>query len=196
MSQLTDSLLVSSLDSLNIDIEARDPVEETILNLLTRSNNPPLTHLAVAYGNSNSSSYYYSSGGVVISWDFLTDLNSLEALHVGGTPFEQLVATLSAPDEDQTSWVCPNLTALAMRSCHAHSEGVAKLVQMVEARNPDASTPAVTVNGVAPTKLRQLELYDCASLGQDVINWLKARIEDVVCTEPLYDRSPITIHQY
>jgi hypothetical protein len=189
MSQLTDSLLVPALDSLTVDIEARDPIEDTISTLLSRSNNPPLTHLAVAYGNSNSSSFFYGSGGVVISWNFLADLNSLESLQVGGTPFEPLLTALSAPDEDQTTWMCPNLISVAMRNCHAHSEGVAKLVQMVEARNPDASVPTVTVNGIAPTKLRQLELYDCANLGQDVVKWLKARIEDVVCTEPPYDRS-------
>jgi hypothetical protein len=189
MSQLTDSLILPSIDCLTLDIEARDPIEDTISNLLTRSNNPPLTHLALAYGNSSSSSFYYASGGLVISWTFLAELNSLESLHVGGTPFEPLLTALGAPDEDQTSWFCPNLTSVAMKNCHAHSEGVGKLVQMVEARNPDASVPTVTVNGISPTKLKQLELYDCANLGQDVIKWLKARIEDVVCTEPPYDRS-------
>lgn len=184
MSQLADSLLVPALDSLSIDIEARDAIEDTITNLLTHSSHPHLTHLAVAYGNSNSSSYYYGSSGIVISWGFLADLNSLEALHVGGTHFDPLLAALSTPDEDQPSWLCPNLTSIAMRNCHGHSDGVAKLVQMVDARNPDASVPVVTVNGVAPTKLKQLELYECATLGQDVIQWLKARIEDVVCTEP------------
>lgn len=189
MSQLLDSLILPAVDGMTLDIESRDPIEDTISNLLTRSNNPPLAHLSVAYGTSTSSSFYYGSGGVVISWTFLADLNSLESLHVGGTPFEPLLSALGAPDEDQTSWLCPNLTSVGMKNCHSHSEGVSKLVQMVEARNPDASTSAVTVNGVAPTKLKQLELHDCASLGQDVVKWLKARIEEVVCTEPPYDRS-------
>jgi len=125
----------------------------------------------------------------VISWTFLADLNSLESLHVGGTPFEPLLTALGAPDEDQTAWFCPNLTSVGMKNCHVHSEGVAKLVQMVEARNPEASTATVTVNGVSPKKLKQLELHDCANLGQDVIEWLKARIDDVEYTEPPYDRS-------
>jgi hypothetical protein len=189
MSQLTESLILPSLDSLTFDIEPRDPIEDTISNLLTRSSNPPLTHLAVAYSNNSSSSFYYGSGGVVISWTFLSELNSLESLHVGGTPLEPLLTALGAPDEEQTSWLCPNLTSVGMKNCHAHSEGVGKLVQMVEARNPEASVPTATVNGVSPTKLKQLELYDCANLGQDVIEWLKARIEGVVCTEPPFDRS-------
>jgi len=188
MSQLTESLILPALDSLTFDIEARDPIEDTISNLLTRSNNPPLTHLSVAYGNS-SSSFYYGSGGVVISWTFLADLNSLESLHVGGTPFEPLLIALGAPDEDQTTWLCPNLTSIGMKNCHAHNEGVGKLVQMVNARNPEASVPTATVNGVSPAKLKQLELYDCANLGQDVVEWLKARIEEVVCTELPFDRS-------
>jgi hypothetical protein len=189
MSQLSESLVLPSIDSLRLDIEARDPIEDTISNLLNRSSNPPLSHLAVAYGGNSSSSFYYGSGGMVISWTFLADLNSLESLHVGGTPFEPLLTALGAPDEDQTTWLCPNLTSVGMKNCHGHNEGVAKLVQMVEARNPEASVAAVTVNGVSPKKLKQLELYDCANLGQDVIQWLKARIEDVVCTEPPYDRS-------
>jgi len=189
MSQLMDSLILPSVESLTLDIEARDPIEDTISNLLTRSSHPPLMHLAVAYSNNSSSSFYYGSGGVVISWTFLAELNSLESLRVGGTPFEPLLTALGAPDEDQTTWWCPNLTSVGMKNCHAHSEGVGKLVQMVEARNPEPSVATVTANGVTPTKLKQLELHDCANLGQDVIEWLKARIDDVVCTEPPYDRS-------
>ncbi|EGO29108.1 hypothetical protein SERLADRAFT_365133 [Serpula lacrymans var. lacrymans S7.9] len=188
MSQLVDSLILPSLDMLNLDIEAREPVEDTISNMLTRSNNPPLRHLSVAYGNTSSTSIYYGPGGVVISWTFLSELNHLQTLNVGGTPFEPLLTALGAPDEDQTQWSLPNLTALAMKNCHAHGDGVAKLVQMVESRNPDTGNAAI-VNGVSPTRLTQLELYDCASLGQDVINWLKKRVEEVVCTEPSYVRS-------
>jgi len=196
MSQLMDSLILPALESLTLDVEARDPIEDTISNLLTHSNNPPLAHLAVAYSN-NSSSFYYSSGGFIISWTFLADLSSLESLRVGGTSFESLLTALGAPDEDQNAWFCPNLTSVGLRNCHAHSEGIGKLVQMVEARNPDASVPTLTVNGVSPTQLKQLELHDCAHVGQDVIQWLKARIDDVECTEPPYDRrSPITIHHY
>lgn len=189
MSQLTESFILPALGTLTLDIEARDPIEDTISHLLARSNNPALAHLSVAYSSNSSSSFYYTSGGVVISWAFLGDLNSLESLHVGGTPFEPLLTALGPPDEDQTTWLCPNLTSIGMRNCHAHNEGIGKLVQMVEARNPDASVPTVMAHGISPTKLKQLELYDCANLGQDVIQWLKARIEDVVCTEPPYDRS-------
>jgi len=188
LSQLADSLVLPSLDTLSLDIEARDPVEDTILNLLARSNHPPLRHLAVAYGNSSPSSFYYGPGGVVISWAMLVDLTHLHSLHIGGTPLEPLLTALGPPDEDQTHWACPNLVSLALRNCHSHSDGVAKLVQMVEARNPDVASSTLTVNGVAPVKLKQLELYDCASLGQDVVNWLKGRVEEVLWTEPTYER--------
>lgn len=188
MTLLLESINVPVIDSLTLDIEAREPIEDLISNLLTRSNNPPLTHLAVAYGNNASASFYYASMGAIASWAFLSDLNSLESLQVGGTHFEPLLTALGAPDEEQTTWLCPNLTSVSMRQCHSHTEGVGKLVQMVEARNPGPSVSPITVNGVSPTKLRQLELYDCASLGHDVIEWLQGRVEDVMFTEPVHER--------
>lgn len=196
LSQLVESLILPAVDTLSFDIEARDPIEDTIANLLTRSNNPPVAHLALAYGNtSNASTFYYGPGGIVISWMFLAELGSLQSLHVGGTPLEPLLAALGPPDDESnhTQWACPNLTSLAMKNCHSHSEGVAKLVQMVDARNPDSSgatttSGGTTINGVTPVKLKQMELYDCASLGQDVVKWLKARIDDVTCTEPTFER--------
>jgi hypothetical protein len=195
LSQLVDSLILPSIDTLNLDIEARDPIEDTISNLLSRSNNPALAHLAVAYSSSNSASFYYGPGGIVISWTVLSELTHLQSLHIGGTPWEPLLSALGPPDDEQNQahWACPNLVSLGMKNCHAHSEGVAKLVQMVEARNPDSSgaggtTGGVTVNGVSPVKLRKLELHDCASLGQDVVTWLKGRIDEVMCTEPAYER--------
>jgi len=188
LSQLAESLVLPSINRLNLDIEARDPIEDTIQNLLARSNNPSLGHLSVAYSNSSSPSFYYGPGGVVISWAVLSDLTHLQTLHIGGTPLEPLLTALGPPDEEQTHWACPNLVSLALKNCHSHSDGVAKLVQMVDARNPDAASSALIVNGVAPAKLKQLELYDCASLGQDVVKWLKGRIEEVLWTEPTYER--------
>jgi hypothetical protein len=188
LSQLADSLILPSLVTLNLDIEARDPVEDTILHLLSRSNHPPLRHLSVAYSNNNSSLFYYTPGGIVISWTVLVDLAHLHSLKIGGTPLEPLLTALGPPDEEQTSWACPNLTTLSLRNCHSHSDGISKLVQMVEARNPDGGSSSVTANGVAPVRLKQLELYDCAPLGQDVINWLKERVDEVLWTEPTYER--------
>ncbi|KIJ63792.1 hypothetical protein HYDPIDRAFT_112751 [Hydnomerulius pinastri MD-312] len=185
MSTLTDALVLPALDILNLDIEARDPIEDTITNLLQRSNNPPITQLSVSYGNTTSSTLYYGPGGIVISWNFLTDLNHLQSLSIGGTPLEPFLAALGTPDEEQTHWACPNLTSVKMKSCHSHPDGIAKLVQLVEARNPDTGS-ATMVNGVTPTKLRHLELYDCASVGQDVLDWLKKRVDEVVCVEPSY----------
>jgi hypothetical protein len=189
MTQLADSLVLPALDALNLDVEARDPIEDTITNLLQRSNNPPITRLSVSYGSSSSSTLYYGPGGIVISWGFLTDLNHLQSLNIGGTPLEPFLTALGMPDEEQTHWACPNLTTVAMKSCHAHSDGIVKLVQLVEARNPETGS-ATMVNGVVPTRLQHLELYDCATLGQDVIEWLKKRVDEVVCTEPSYVRSP------
>ncbi|KAF8067945.1 hypothetical protein FPV67DRAFT_1494339 [Lyophyllum atratum] len=197
LSQLVDVLALPSLTDLTLDIEAREPIEDTISNLLTRSNKPSLTHLSIAYGTSSSnSSFYYGPSGIVISWTaLLADLAHLQTLHIGGTPLEPLLAALGRPDDDtnqMSAWGCPKLEVLGMRNCHAHSEGVVKLVQMVEARNPSLSgggaSGSGSVNGVMPARLKSLELYDCASLGDDVVAWLTNRIGEVVCTEPDYDR--------
>ncbi|KIK82749.1 hypothetical protein PAXRUDRAFT_832150 [Paxillus rubicundulus Ve08.2h10] len=189
MSTLADALVLPTLDVLSLDIEARDPIEDTITNLLQRSNNPPITHLSVSYGNTNSSTLYYGPGGIVISWNFLSDLNHLQSLSIGGTPLEPFLTALGTPDEEQTHWACPNLTSVAMKSCHSLPDGIAKLVQLIEARNPDTGT-AVMINGVTPSKLRHLELYDCAAVGQDVLDWLKKRVDEVACVELSYGRSP------
>lgn len=198
LSSLIESMMLPVLDTLILDIEARDPIEDTVSGLLTRSGNPPLTRLSLSYGASTGphAGFYWGSGAGVASWHFLAELDHLAALQVGSAPLEPLISALSAPDDDngQDRWMCPSLTTLAMRGCHAHGDGVAKLVQMVEARNPDTGGagggggmgPAV-FGGVTPVRLRHLELYDCTALGPDVTKWLKTRIEEVVCTEPTFE---------
>lgn len=192
LSGLLDSLMVPSLESLIIDVDARDPVEDTISNLLQRSNHPEITSISISYNMNmgQSSGIYYGSGSVVTSWNFLAELEHLETLQVGGCPFDPLVSALDAPiDDGQDQWICPNLTLLSLKACHTHpSEGVAKLVRMVEARNPDGGTLAMSALGVTPTRLQCMELFECASLGQDVVRWLNGRIEEVKCTEPTFDR--------
>ncbi len=196
LSSLVDSLMLPALETLVLDIEARDPMEETVSALLSRSGNPPLTRLSLSYGANTGphGGFYWGSGAGVASWHFLAELDHLETLQVGSAPLEPLISALSAPDDDngQDRWVCPTLQTLAMRGCHAHGDGVAKLVQMVEARNPETGAGgggggAAVFGGVAPTRLRHLELYDCTALGPDVTKWLKTRIEDVVCTEPSFE---------
>ena len=194
LSSLVESLMLPALETLILDIEARDPIEDTVSALLTRSGNPPLTRLSLSYGATPGphAGFYWGAGAGVASWHFLAELDHLASLQVGSAPLEPLISALSAPDEEngQDRWACPRLRTLAMRGCHAHGDGVAKLVQMVEARNPDAGGGGgggAVINGVAPTRLRHLELYDCTALGPDVTQWLKTRIEEVVCTEPSFE---------
>lgn len=232
LSQLVDSLILPSLEELNLDIEAREPIEDVIMSLIARSGGAAamsIKHLSVAYGfgcgrraskaksksppavvtktpvgpsgmHMGGQSFYYGPGGVVIGWNILNELSQLESLRVGGTPMDTLLCALSVPDDDiiihhssappgqpnAISWLCPNLRELGMKNCHAHSEAAAKLVQMIEARNPDANATGVVINGVAPKKLRALELYECSNLGQDVVQWLQAKVEEVIFTEPPY----------
>ena len=52
LANLLESLLLPALDTLILDIEARDPIEEAVSALLTRSGTPPLTRLSLCYGAS------------------------------------------------------------------------------------------------------------------------------------------------
>jgi len=184
LSQLLDNLTLPAITSITFDVEARDPVEETITNLISRSDQPPLSSLSIAYG---VNTFYYGAAGGVISWNFLLDLTDLKCLKVGGTPFEPLLVALTRPDEDHHHWYCPQLSQICMKGCHAHGEGVAKLVHMIDARNPAGGSSSAQ----APVeRLKHLELHECAVLGPDVIQWLRSRVADVVCTELQYDRSP------
>lgn len=199
LTQLVDTLVLPSLTSLTLDIESRDPIEDTLSSLLTRSCSPPLSHLSIAYGTaSNAAPFYYGPGGIVISWNVLAELFHLRTLEVGGTPFEPLLTALGPPDDDSnslTTWACPGLESVSMKNCHSHGESVAKLVQLIEARNPVGGAQAQAVGGVTPVRLKTLELLECPSLGQDVVRWLEHRVERVVCTEPP-DRSPAVHHPY
>lgn len=188
LTQLVDTLTLPSLTSLTMDIESRDPIEDTLSSLLTRSSSPPLAHLSIAYGTASSvASFYYGPGGIVISWNILAELIHLKTLEVGGTPFEPLLTALGPPDGDlntMTSWACPNLQSLSMKSCQSQDEDVAKLVQVIEARNPGGGAVAQAIGGVTPVRLRTLELLECPSMGPDIVKWLRSRVDRVVCTEP------------
>ena len=191
LSGVMDCLNLPSLESLNVDVDSRDPIEDIISNLMIRSHNPQVTHLSISNSSvmGHTGGLYYSSGAVITSWNFLADMEHLKYLQVGGCPMEPLVAVLDSPmDDGHDQWICPNLVSLSLRGCRTHPEGVSKLVRMVEARNPGGSAPPMTALGVTPVPLRTLELYECASLGPDVVQWLRGRIDDVVCTDPTNDR--------
>ncbi|KAI0037223.1 hypothetical protein K488DRAFT_75528 [Vararia minispora EC-137] len=177
---LLDHIVVPSLDSLLLDIEPRETLEETISALLTRSSSPPVRHLALGFHSVHGASYFYSSSGLVGSWAFLSDLPQLRTLHVGNAPLDPLFGALSAPEDDgpASSWLCPRLATLALKQCSAHGDGSAKLVQMVEGRNPEG------VGSGVPARLKCIEMFECSPLGQDVQEWLRSRVEKVGIVEP------------
>jgi hypothetical protein len=206
MAQIVECLTVPILARLTLDLDVREPIEDVITNLLTRSKKPQLEHLSIAYGSS-SGLFLYGTVGLSISWAILSDLCSLKSLHVGGTSLDPLLIALGLPDDDpspsvpppgafnannhnQSDWLCPQLTELCIRACPSHgSEGVSKLVQMIDARNPAPGVASVPGNnGIKPVRLKSFELHDSASLGADVVAWLKARIDQVNCSDPYTDR--------
>ena len=194
LTQLVDSLTLPNLSELTLDIEARDAIEDIISNLITRSNRPPIKLLSVAFGvAANAATFYYGPSGIVITWTaLLAELPHLTTLNIGGTSLEPLLTALGPPDDDPNqsqnpTWACPALEALGMRSCHAHGEGMTRLVQMIEARNP-GNGPGQAVGSVTPVRLQRLELLECVSFGEDVMRWLEVKIPKVICKDPLQDR--------
>ncbi|KAJ6571487.1 hypothetical protein B0H19DRAFT_937098 [Mycena capillaripes] len=166
LSQLIDTLCVPQLRSLDLDFDSpREPIEETIATLYTRSQNPLIKTLAISYGgpspgtpgSSGPNSFYYGyvPAGNVVSWAFLADCGgALEVLKIGGAALEGLLGALGGPDDHggfsaggggggggpTSAWACPNLRELHLRGCHTHAhahDGVGKLVKMVDSRNPE-----------------------------------------------------------
>ncbi|KAJ7937595.1 hypothetical protein B0H13DRAFT_2176493 [Mycena leptocephala] len=209
LSQLVDTLTIPQLRVLDLDLDApREPIEETISRLYTRSQNPLLKSLAVSYGGPSPPSFQdrYVAAGTVVSWAFLGNIGgTLEVLKVGGAAFESLIGTLAAPDDTglipgaqgqpTPAWACRRLRELYLQRCHAHvhavHDGVRKLVKMVDARNPAGGGSANAGSGSGGTgavaRLVRLELDDCGfQLGGDVVRWLEGRIGKggLVCVEP------------
>jgi hypothetical protein len=195
LTSLLDTLILPSLDSLTLTLEMSrnpEPLEETITNLLIRSHAPPLTSLTLAHG---ANSLFYATPGAgngpFAPWSFLSELAVLTHLTVSHSAVEPLLVLLSGPDEENNNeWLCPDLSALTLRSCHPHGDGVAKLVALVEARNPDLAdaNPPMPTAGVVPVRLKSLELHECLTVGVDVLEWLKSRVVEVSVVEPAYER--------
>lgn len=189
LASLIDIVVLPSLASLTLAMEARDPIEDNITSLLSRSNHPPVTELSVAYAYSGSP-YYYNGGGLISSWNFLADMSYLRTLQLGSTPLDPILSALGPPDDDNVavggngSWLCPYLEHLAFKACPAHADGISKLVQLVDLRNPEGGAGHPGGGGgnsnsgssSALSRLKKLEMYDCTMVGQDVIDWLKGRI--------------------
>ncbi|EJD05622.1 uncharacterized protein FOMMEDRAFT_118794 [Fomitiporia mediterranea MF3/22] len=55
--------------------------------------------------------------------------------------------------------------------------------------SPPPNPVTASIGGAGhPARLKTLELYDCAILGDDILRWLRSRISDVKCTEPTMSR--------
>jgi len=215
MHLILDNIIVPSLAALTLDMEPRDGLEDMISSLLARSVSPPLNLLSLSY----SSAPYYI--GNTLTTTFLNELD-VTTLQISQTIVEPLLVALSAPDEDNNDqWICPHLNTLCLRSCHTshQTDLVQKLVQMVDARNPlvpghtgasgpssvptassfgfvatqgsTSSTMSPTSSGV-PARLKCLVLYDLGGIGDDVLEWLRSRVDEVTCTELPYIPSPRT----
>ncbi|KAJ7923916.1 hypothetical protein B0H13DRAFT_1706905 [Mycena leptocephala] len=170
LSQLVGTLTIPQLRVLSLDLHApREPIEETISRLYTRSQNPLLKSLAVSYGKPSPSSFDgYVAEGTGVSWAFLGIIGeTLEVLKVGGAALESLIGTLAAPDgsgpipggqgQPTPVWAC-------RRRCHMHAhaerDGASMLVKMVDVRNPEGGGSGPGGTG-AVARLMRIELDGC-----------------------------------
>ena len=83
-------------------------------------------------------------------------------------------------------YLCPFLKNITFKHCHPHSDGIGKIIKMVQARNPDgvADLAAVASGDTAiPRRIKTLEFSECGHIGGDVIGWLEERVLNVVYTE-------------
>lgn len=197
---LLEALITPSLESLTLSIE-RQRSNDTITNFIARSSYPPITFLSLSYQNAAVGAYYPNDGDQHL-WGFLTALPHLKTLQIGLASLDSLMDALSHVDEQSGAWLVPQLKHLALRYCNAHGDGILRLISLVEVRNPAltssgvaqavggiggltaAFTPAPVVGTGHPARLKSLELYECASLGDDILKWLKGKIADVKYTEP------------
>ncbi|KAJ6573728.1 hypothetical protein B0H10DRAFT_1963844 [Mycena sp. CBHHK59/15] len=202
LSQLVGTLTIPQLRALGLDLHApREPIEETISRLYTRSQNPLLKSLAVSYGEPSPSPFDgYVAEGRFVSWAFLGNIGeTLEVLKVGGAALESLIGTLAAPDDSgpipggqgqpTPVWACRRLSEIYLRRCHMHAhaerDGASMLVKMVDARNPEGGGSGPGGTG-AVARLMRIELDGCGlQLGGDVVCWLEGRIGKggLVCDE-------------
>ncbi|KAF8526626.1 hypothetical protein BU17DRAFT_82788 [Hysterangium stoloniferum] len=189
---LLDNLILPSLESLNLTLDLSrhpDPLEETLSNLLIRSQRPSLTSLTLAHGANHM---FYATPGpgpqVFMPWSFLNDIPALTHLTVSNSAVEPLLALLTGPDDEGGGgWLCPDLTSLTLRSCHPHADGVSKLVGFIDARNPAESIAGMSAAS-AVARIQSLELSDSLTVGVDVLEWLKSRVKEVSVIEPVYER--------
>ncbi len=130
LTQLLESLTLPILDSLTLDIEARDAIEDIISGLLTRSNRPPMQNLSIAYGvAANAAKFLLRAGRTCHRMDCTSGgasppQNAHHRRHIARAPPHLLGYPEDDPNQSQTlAWACPALEFLGLRSCHAHNEG-------------------------------------------------------------------------
>ncbi|KAF8996222.1 hypothetical protein BDQ17DRAFT_1364621 [Cyathus striatus] len=196
LSTLLSHLTLPNLTYLTLDIENREPVDDILSALLLRSSRPQLEYLSLSYGDMNPSAPYYASSSPIISWSaFLGEFAEVREMKVGGVPMDGLVSALCEPDEESNpvqAWLIPKLEVLSLRNCHVHGEGPGRLVQAVSDRNPTPlSQGGTNGGGGGPVRLRKLEVVECVNVNEDVIEWLRERIEDVIFVDNVDEpRSP------
>ncbi|KAK7683198.1 hypothetical protein QCA50_013871 [Cerrena zonata] len=74
-----DTLILPALEFITIDIDTRDPIEDSLTSLLARSENPPLSLLSLSYTSANiGTGLYYGAGSSIASWNFLQSIHTLK----------------------------------------------------------------------------------------------------------------------
>jgi hypothetical protein len=170
--------------------------------------------IAVGAGGVNAGGVGVGAGGVgnngtmIRSWAWLGNphagLQDLCVLRVGGCSLDSVLLALQQRTYVETTLlptsptlpglgrlVLPRLEKLCLRGgsmALAHAEGRAILVGMVEARNPGHGQGQGQGQSQAVSRLKELEIYQCAALGPDVLQWLEGKIPKVLVRDVLGER--------
>lgn len=94
LSTLLEALTTPALETLGLGFEPREPIEEAIASLLTRSGGPPLSRLTLSY---TGASPFYAGLGTPGAWAFLAGAPAIRVFSVGQSSFENIVSALARP---------------------------------------------------------------------------------------------------
>jgi len=175
-----NALVLPVLKIVALDIEAKEVLIDNVLSeLYERSGQPPVHTLKFSWVSSATSHPYHSPhssqpNGFPTRFIEKTR-DSLKALAIAKGVADVILAEL-LPEEGDVA--CPRLTSLTFKQCHSHSDSVAKLIKIVEMRNPGGTTGTGFLS-----RLTKLMWSESGPLGSDVLEWLRERVDEVKYVE-------------
>lgn len=163
--ELVDYLILPSLTS--ISLEGSEPVEDALIDLLQRSQGPPVRTLKIR----GADHFPYSVPSRILS-----QIPVITHLDLSAVRFFPVAQALCSPEEV----LCPRLDTLVLtRLIDFHSSKRA-LIRLIDIRNPSNTGPALTsASASTAARIKTLEITDGRlNVGEDAVAWMSERIEN------------------